>query len=439
MEIRRTSDSSLISLINGNTKTFTLSEDTNAYILARVTAGRPYTNDKAYLQMELGESATTWESTANTATDLTARADITRNTADITRNTADITRNTADILYIKGETGTFETESVSQMYNGNSELKTETNILKFYKAEIPAGLSEIVFAQENAGTNYSHWYNEYDENDNLIYAVTLTLSNVTDTITLHNPDTVSYIKISMWTGNGALTLGYNVPSLIDEKISERMGTNQYSHVSALGDSITNGLYYFNNAQAYTDNTYQKLLADHFGASFQKLGVNSTSISTQSNYESSANAFVNRYTQIAENADLIIVAGGTNDWGHNTPMGTIADTTDVGFYGALDVLINGLITHYPNARIIFVTPFQRNYSSGVYDPDTNQNGQGLTLKDYCDAIRQKCTQYGLQCVDGYAESGINKTAVCKTNFAPDGLHPNPNGHAKIYANLLHALV
>lgn len=417
--LRKASDGTLIANPYPS-QTFTLAEDTEVRLGVNVSSGSSYTNNVANVQIEVGSTATAWEEPYLTAIDC------------ICRNAENAFEES-----VNGGTYTLEKESVSQMYNGSSQLKTETATNKFYKVNVKSANFPIDLTLTATGGNNNHWYNEYDAAGNLLHAETISMQTATSArIPITDSDT-SYIKISIWTDNGAFSLAQTIVGEIDKRISAKV--KRFNYVSALGDSITNGLYYDSSVQKTTDNTYQKMLADYFGATFQKLGVNSTSISTQSNYESSANAFVNRYTQINENADYIIVAGGTNDWGHNTPMGDITDTTDVGFYGALDVLINGLISTYPNARIVFVTPFQRDYVGGDYDPCTGENGEGLTLDDYCAAMKAKCKQYGIQCVDGYSESGLNITATCKTNFMPDGLHPNPAGHAKIFKNLLHALM
>jgi hypothetical protein len=51
--------------------------------------------------------------------------------------------------------------------------------------------------------------------------------------------------------------------------------------------------------------------------------------------------------------IISVMGGTNDYGLNTPLGTITDTTNDTVYGALNVIAKTLKRKYPNAFIFFM--------------------------------------------------------------------------------------
>ena len=72
-----------------------------------------------------------------------------------------------------------------------------------------------------------------------------------------------------------------------------------------------------------------------------MGVGGSCVSAKSNYGTGNYPLINRYQNIPDK-DLITIYMGTNDYGHNTPMGTIDDTTDVSFYGALNVIIPGII-------------------------------------------------------------------------------------------------
>lgn len=59
------------------------------------------------------------------------------------------------------------------------------------------------------------------------------------------------------------------------------------------------------------------------------------------------------------ADVIVVFGGTNDFGHgDAPLGTMSDRTPYTFYGACHVLIRKLLERYPEAELVFMTPLHR---------------------------------------------------------------------------------
>lgn len=197
----------------------------------------------------------------------------------------------------------------------------------------------------------------------------------------------------------------------------------------VGDSITAG--------SGTTETYWAMLKDILGlSSIKGMGTAGSCVSTQSDYGEKQSPLVNRYTKIPE-ADLITIFMGTNDYGHETPLGTIEDTTDISFYGALNVIIPGLMALRPNARIIWITPTHR-YGFGkskilgtTLKNDYSPNGRGHTLKDYVDAIKEVCERYSIPVIDLFGISGLNPViAAHKSTYMPDGLHPNRAGHAKL---------
>lgn len=180
--------------------------------------------------------------------------------------------------------------------------------------------------------------------------------------------------------------------------------------NALGDSITIG------GGATTN--YQLLAAPDLGmTTVYNKGQSGTKIA---NSGSVADMY-NRYLTINSDADLITVFGGTNDFSSNIPMGSITDTVNTTFYGALNIICDGLINKYTNAAIAFFTPTPR--SNG-----TTPNTLGLTLLDYANAIIVACNKYYIPVLDLYRTSGIyaSNTAF-RTAYIPDGLHPNDAGH------------
>lgn len=190
----------------------------------------------------------------------------------------------------------------------------------------------------------------------------------------------------------------------------------------VGDSITAG--------SGTTKIYYNVLKDLLDLkSVTGMGVAGSCVSATSNYGTSNSPLINRYQNIP-NADLITIFMGTNDYGHNTPLGTIADSTDVSFYGALNVIISGIITAHPTARLIWVTPLHR-YNFGGLTYDWTENGAGHTLADYVNAIKDVCNRYSVPVIDLFAISGLNPCiSGIKSNYIPDGLHPNAKGHEKI---------
>lgn len=181
-------------------------------------------------------------------------------------------------------------------------------------------------------------------------------------------------------------------------------------VAFMGDSITYG-----TGITYP---YHALVKDQLGLGrVNNYGVNGCSISA-SNGVSPSEAIATRYSQIKKEHDVVVIAGGTNDYSGSTPMGTLADTTDISFYGAMRVLCEGLINRFLGKKIIFVTPLHR--------ATETVNSVGKTLTDYRNAIIEVCLLYGIPTIDGFT-LGFNSLTNFKTTYMTDGLHPTQDGH------------
>ncbi len=197
----------------------------------------------------------------------------------------------------------------------------------------------------------------------------------------------------------------------------------------LGDSITIGSWGGTDGKSWSniDRPYPKVLGELLGLdTVRNYGIGGTHLSSAFNSTDSPSekAMASRYVEMDDDADLIVVAGGTNDYGHTdtAPFGTIADTTDISFYGALNVLCKGLIQKYIGKTIVFMTPLHRANDTNV-NPTTNKK-----LVDYVDAIKEVCALYGIKVIDNFRELGFCPSIyewMCA--YQEDGLHPNPNGH------------
>lgn len=132
-------------------------------------------------------------------------------------------------------------------------------------------------------------------------------------------------------------------------------------MNCLGDSLTAGDVVGNGTMGTPWTSYITSLTGV--ATVRNYGQNGTKLSS-----TDASAFVNRYTSMNSQADIISVWGGTNDFCFGATLGVLGDTTNTTFYGSLDVLIRGLYGMYPNAEIFFVTPPKIN-KTGVAEVDT----------------------------------------------------------------------
>lgn len=142
----------------------------------------------------------------------------------------------------------------------------------------------------------------------------------------------------------------------------------------------------------------------------------------------------------EDADLVTIFAGTNDFGRSVamPLGTMADDANTeSFYGRLKFTCDLLSAKYPNALVILVTPLPRHDcedgTKGAVEPTK-------TLVDYADAIRQVAALYSFPVLDLTRESGMQmRSKAFRTAYMADNIHPNAAGHAKFIAPALERFI
>lgn len=185
----------------------------------------------------------------------------------------------------------------------------------------------------------------------------------------------------------------------------------------LGDSITEG-----HGTSAPEKIYVNLVKEALGLrEAVNYGIGGTRIAAQP--EDGDNSFAVRYTKMDDDAELVVVFGGTNDFGHGTaPIGSPDDFSENTYCGAWNVLLRGLIEKYPTATVVMMTPVHR-------DNEHERNAAtGAYLKEYVAIAKEAAARYGIPTLDLYAMSGIcPEVAANKAAFCPDGLHPNDAGH------------
>ena len=200
----------------------------------------------------------------------------------------------------------------------------------------------------------------------------------------------------------------------------------------LGDSITYGAFVNHETESYP-----ALLKADFKEVIN-YGISSTLIAKNDNYP---NAMCERYVNMADDLDVIIVMGGTNDFAVGS---SVADSfgepnsTDIyTFYGALNALMSGLVEKYIGKEIFFCTPIHISYDG--YNSDTVKPN-GKTLKDYRNAIIERCAYYSIPCIDTFAMSGMDiaHNTTVKNHFTTDGCHPNAKGHIRLHDRIFHEI-
>ena len=197
-------------------------------------------------------------------------------------------------------------------------------------------------------------------------------------------------------------------------------------INFMGDSITQGALASENAKCFVS-----LIAEREGAICRNYGIGGTRIArvktpTEPIYDQD---FCGRVDEMDADADVIVVFGGTNDYGGgDAVLGEFSDRTVYTFYGALHELCTSLINRYPESDIVFMTPLHRDYG----DIHENAWAHKAAFPEWVKAIKEVCEYYSLPVLDLYATSGLQPALpIINDKYMPDKLHPNDAGHEILY--------
>ena len=192
-------------------------------------------------------------------------------------------------------------------------------------------------------------------------------------------------------------------------------------IACLGDSITAAAN-LEDEENYLSCAYPAVLGEILGAEeVYNLGIGGSSIGRYW-----ADAFVERYTDIPEDTDIIIVMGGTNDGFclSEEEFGTLSERTPWTFCGALDELMRGLRENYPDAEIYFVTPLP----NILQDYLMRERSYLLPQRDLVNVILTLSAEYDFHVIDLYNSNILDSHDVdIVTDYVPDGVHANREGY------------
>lgn len=204
-------------------------------------------------------------------------------------------------------------------------------------------------------------------------------------------------------------------------------------IAFLGDSITEGC-----GTSSLEHVYWKVLEQRTGAQCYGYGIGGTRIAPQKCLEEGEvdRYYASRVDSMISDADIVVVFGGTNDFGHgDAPFGKPDDDDERTFCGAFHALCRKLIRRYPGAQLVVLTPTHRDSED---DGPYNEKGLRLStnLAGYVDAIREIAGFYSIPVLDLFRVSGIQpRVPELKARYMPDGLHPNDAGNERIAEKLI----
>lgn len=209
---------------------------------------------------------------------------------------------------------------------------------------------------------------------------------------------------------------------------EKSALNKYKGktMAVLGDSITYGY--------GTDKQYWKYIEERLELTHvYNYGINGSTI---------ANGSAPMWTRIDNIAstDILLVFGGTNDFGYMPDQigeqYTIVDGVRTlnfdanTFYGGLNQLFGKLVTNHYNKKLIILTPIHRQ-NFEAQPNDRTANSLGLYLDQYVEAIKNVGKFFGIEVTDLYSEFKYYPYIdAIRTTYFTDGLHPNSAGHEKL---------
>ena len=192
-------------------------------------------------------------------------------------------------------------------------------------------------------------------------------------------------------------------------------------IACLGDSITEAAN-LTKLEGYEQMTYPYHLSQLLGAKeVVNLGIGGSSIGRYWD-----NAFVDRYREIPQDTDLIIVMGGTNDGfcASQKELGSLTERSERTFAGDLNELIKGLKEDYPEADIVLVSPLP----NVLHDMLRRERAYLLSQAVFADMMQQLATEYGVHYIDLYHSNLLDThDAAIIHNFMPDGVHGNEAGY------------
>ena len=213
--------------------------------------------------------------------------------------------------------------------------------------------------------------------------------------------------------------------LINERDRERIAESRIDFsgkkIACLGDSITEASN-LDSEEDYQQYSYPAQLKELLGAEeVYNLGIGGSSIGRYW-----ADAFVDRYQEIPEDVDIIIVMGGTNDGFcvSDQEFGNPEERAYRTFCGDLDELMRGLKENYPDADIFFATPLP----NILQDYLMSERDYLLPQKDFVDVILRMAQEYDFGLIDLYNSNLLDShDANIVAEYMPDGVHGNHDGY------------
>ena len=177
---------------------------------------------------------------------------------------------------------------------------------------------------------------------------------------------------------------------------------------AFGDSITRGADHNNNYEPM-EYPYPRLVGEALELKYvQNLAFSGAVFCANDNGNV---CMTDRITSYMDEADIISVWLGFNDWARSFPLGTISDKTNTTIYGCLYLIAEHLTTVHKDAFVFFITPYKTSLIRNEY----------YTLPDVVKAIKEVAAIYDIPVLDMY---NVGNFELEMYEEISDGVHPTP---------------
>lgn len=212
---------------------------------------------------------------------------------------------------------------------------------------------------------------------------------------------------------------------------------------AVGDSITYGVYSYIGSggvagSAVTPDCWVRLLANSLSYDLTIMasrGMGYT-VTGQDPDDSSLpritlDTLLTRIEAMTNDFNLITLAFGINDYATTT-------STVSGVVTSFNDAVERLSEKFPEARLVVITPFNSCRAGTASSNWAYNTASGnKTLKDVADAIAERCSAYGIECID--ASNGFLLNSFNIQDLLPDNTHPSLIAHKLIAKNMAHLLL
>ena len=320
-----------------------------------------------------------------------------------------------------------------------------------FQETLEAGHKYAIFYNVKANSNYTFSLRLYDSGwvQNVINARQTANVVATDTAIVsidtngnfsvdlnsesNGTEFTGILKVYDITGLDNIVETFDFENLKDEAVELKVNRSQQiasdNHLSGkkvvfYGDSIT------------AQNKFPAIVKEYYGINAINMGVGGSTIFYRTNSDMSSDARINN---IPSDADIVMVMGGTNDWGKIQIEDELTysngfDRTK--FKGAIAYIVQHIQAQCPNAKIIWCTTIggqneTRATSSPTiqYLPQKDMFGQsGYTFRN---AEIEVCNILGIEVCDTWS-CGINGNNAYI--MIGDTVHPTDAG-AKLIANYI----